>query len=239
MLLENKRGIYIGTSGWSYAHWRRNFFPEDLSPSKWLNYLSGFFSTVEINATFYRMPNEKTVKNWFKQVPGKFYFSVKASRYITHQKRLIDCQDSLNFFYKNIQYLKNKRGPILFQLPPSFKLNKERIEQFISLLDKSFQHVFEFRHDSWFNEEIYSLLRKNNIGLCITDLNGKLSPEVITADFTYIRLHGPKKAYQGSYSPSELDDWKKRFKNGPRLKFRYFVILIMMKRDMRLQMQKN
>lgn len=202
--------IYIGTSGWSYDHWKDNFYPQKLKNAQWLNFYSENFLTVEINSTFYRMPRESTVDNWFKQVPENFLFSVKASQYITHRKRLHDCQDSVEYFYKMISHLESKMGPILFQLPPSFKINAERLNEFIGLLDKKSKITFEFRHPSWFCDEIYEILNKNNIALCITDLNGQLSPEEITGDFTYIRLHGPQKAYQGSYNTAEIKNWKKK-----------------------------
>lgn len=200
--------VYIGTSGFSYNHWKENFYPIGLSNKEWLNYYSKAFSTVELNTTFYHLPSKKTVKNWHSQVPDHFLFSLKASRYITHQKKLHDCRESLELFYRRLN-LQKKTGPILFQLPPSFKMNKERLSEFIECLEKSYLHVFEFRHDSWFNDEIYEILKKHRIALCITDLNGKLSPEELTAKFTYIRLHGPKKAYRGSYG-SELNKWRKK-----------------------------
>ena len=202
--------IHIGTSGWSYMHWKENFYPEDLSSKKWLSFYSENFTTVEINNTFYRVPRETTVKNWVKTVPSDFLFSVKASRYITHQKRLHDCKESLEYFFSVIKHFQGKLGPILFQLPPSFKMNKERLIDFITLLEPKMQIVFEFRHESWFVEEIYDLLRENNIALCITDLGGHQSPEVLTADFTYLRLHGPKKAYQGTYGKKGIDDWRRK-----------------------------
>lgn len=204
--------IYIGTSGFSYKHWKENFYPNDLNTKKWLNYYSQVFSTVELNTTFYRLPLLSTVKNWHSQVPESFQFSIKASRYITHQKRLHDCQDSVRLFYQTIGEFQSKMGPILFQLPPSFKMNKELLSEFITNLQPSHLHVFEFRHDSWFVDEIYDILKKNKIALCITDLNGKLTPEEVTTHFTYIRLHGPKKAYQGSYGP-QLKVWKKKIKH--------------------------
>lgn len=204
--------IHIGTSGWSYNHWKENFYPEGLGTKKWLLYYSETFKTVEINNTFYRVPRETTVKNWVKAVPKDFLFSVKASRYITHLKRLHDCKESLDYFFSIIQHFQDKLGPILFQLPPSFKVNKERLEEFIALLDPSYRVVFEFRHESWFNKEIYALLKQHNLALCITDLGGKQSPEVLTADFTYIRLHGPKKAYQGTYGEKGIDAWYKKIK---------------------------
>lgn len=207
-----KPQIFIGTSGWSYNHWKENFYPNGLKTSNWLNYYGQVFSTVEVNTTFYHTPLVSTTKNWYTQVPSDFLFSIKASRYITHLKRLNDCEKSLEFFYKSLTNLKSKIGPILFQLPPSFKANKSRLIEFITLLDKQHKYTFEFRHETWFTDEIYELLAKNNIALCITDLNGIQSPKVLTADFTYMRLHGPHKAYVGSYGPAKLKAWKKEIK---------------------------
>ena len=201
--------IFIGTSGWSYPHWKEYFYPNDLPSKKWLACYASQFSTVEVNTTFYHTPSPKTVENWQSAVSTNFIFSLKAHRYITHQKKLHDCQISLNSFYKSILPLKSA-GLILFQLPPSFKENKDRLIEFMTLLDPQYKYVFEFRHNSWYTSEIYHLLEKNKIALCITDLNGTLSPEEITSDFTYIRLHGPKKAYQGSYGSKNLKIWKKK-----------------------------
>lgn len=207
---KKKATLHIGTSGWSYNHWKENFYPTGLKNALWLNYYAETFSTVEINSTFYRMPRDSTVKSWFEKVPEGFLFSVKANQYITHRKRLHDCKDSLEYFFKVMQHFRSKLGPILFQLPPSFKVNPERLIEFVGLLDKSHQYTFEFRHESWFTEEIYDILRENEIALCITDLNGSLSPEEITSHFTYIRLHGPQKAYQGTYGKSQLEHWQKK-----------------------------
>jgi uncharacterized protein YecE (DUF72 family) len=202
--------VFIGTSGWSYSHWKENFYPKGLKSKDWLNYYSTTFSTVEVNSTFYRLPLLSTVQNWNSQVPKNFLFAVKASRYMTHQKRLKDCEDAWVSFSKVMKNLKSKIGPILFQLPPSFKMDKDRLIEFMSCLNDEHEYVFEFRNATWFIDEIYALLSKKKIALCITDLNGHLSPEEITAHFTYIRLHGPKKAYQGSYGISKLKLWKKK-----------------------------
>lgn len=210
MRRKNEPHIFIGTSGWSYQHWKENFYPEGLKPIDWLHYYSSEFSTVEINTTFYHSPLQTTIDNWYAKVPKDFTFSIKASRYLTHIKRLKNCRESVDYFYRNIRNLKSKIGPILIQLPPSFKADKDRLIEFIGYLNNKYMHVFEFRHPSWFSPEIYKILSKNNIALCITDLNGKLSPEVITAHFTYIRLHGPQRAYTGSYGPSGLKKWQKR-----------------------------
>mgnify|MGYP000497008879 CR=1 FL=1 len=202
--------IFIGTSGWSYTHWKEIFYPHGLSTTEWLHFYAEAFPTVEVNTTFYHTPSLSTVENWFKQVPKDFRFSIKASGYITHQKRLHDCEESLGYFFESIKKLKSKVGPILFQLPPSFKINQERLMNFISHLDKKYQYTFEFRHISWFTKEIYDLLTKHQIALCITDLNGKLTPEEITSYFSYIRLHGPHSSYQGSYGTPKLKIWKKK-----------------------------
>ena len=201
---------YIGTSGWSYLHWKNNFYPEGLKSIDWLAYYSNEFPTVEINTTFYHTPREATIEKWHSTAPKDFLFAIKASRYITHLKRLKDCKESLQFFYKSIAAFKNKTGPILFQLPPSFKINIERLKGFIALLNDEYHYTFEFRHPSWFVDEVYALFSTHKIALCITDLGGHLSPEKITSDFTYLRLHGPKKAYQGSYGSIGLKSWKKK-----------------------------
>ena len=203
--------IHVGTSGWSYPDWKKTFYLEGLKPEDWLTFLSTVFPTVEINTTFYHTPSESTIKGWFKKVPDDFIFSIKASRYITHLKRLKECKGAVKFFYSRIKLFKTKLGPILFQLPPSFPANKKTLNDFLKLLDYKYRYVFEFRHDTWFTEEYYKILRKHDIALCITDLNGKQTPEVITTDFTYLRLHGPHKSYEGSYGKTRLKKFKKKF----------------------------
>lgn len=207
-----KPQVHIGTSGFSYDHWKENFYPKGLKNNEWLHYYSQVFPTVELNTTFYHLPSVSTVKNWYAQVGDNFLFSLKASRYITHMKRLHDCKESVDLFYQRMK-LKSKTGPILFQLPPSFKMDKDRLLDFIKNLKKSYLHVFEFRHDSWYNDEIYEILNKHKIALCITDWRGKLSPEELTADFTYIRLHGPQRTYKGFYGTQQLKKWKRKIEN--------------------------
>lgn len=213
MTKKQSAHAYIGTSGWSYSHWKENFYPEGLKQEKWLMYYSETFQTVEINNTFYHLPTVKTIDKWYSQVPQDFSFSIKASRYITHVKRLKDPKETLEKFFTIIKGLKTKVGPILFQLPPSLKCDIDRFKEFIDCLPIDQQCVFEFRHPSWFIEEIYDLMANKKIALCITDLNGSLSPLVITSNFTYIRLHGPKKAYQGSYGAVRLKSWKKKIQD--------------------------
>lgn len=219
------KNIRIGTSGWYYKHWDEVFYPKEIKSSARLPFYAESFSSVEVNATFYRLPSEETVKNWFYQVPKDFIFSIKANQFITHRKRLKDPIESTANFFKIVSLLESKLGPILFQLPPSFQLNLDRLNEFTSQLPKEFKYAFEFRHESWYCSQTYEVLKNNHCALCITDLAGKLSPIEVTAPWTYIRLHGPKKAYQGSYSSKQILEWKERIEkwhNGRVQVFCYF-----------------
>lgn len=207
-----KKKIYIGTSGWSYKHWDEVFYPEYVKENERLKFYGAQFNTVEINTTFYHLPKEKAVKNWRESVSSDFIFSVKASRYITHVKRLKDPQEGLLHFYQAIRFLKEKTGPILFQLPPSFEKDLVRFTSFLKELKKKFRYTFEFRNKSWFCDEVYEELYKHNCALCISDLDGYLSPLEVTSDFVYLRLHGPRLAYKGAYGKRRLLTWKKRIK---------------------------
>lgn len=201
--------IQIGTSGWSYEHWNENFYPNEIKPKDRLKFYSHHFQSVEINSTFYHLPSEKAISKWHSEVQEDFTFSIKASGYITHRKRLKD-PETVDTFLDRVEKLSSKRGPILFQLPPSFKIDEDRLAFFLEHLREGWKYVFEFRHSSWFVENIYHLLKKHQIGLCISDLNGKLTPEEVTSTFTYLRLHGPHSAYSGSYSKKALQEWAKK-----------------------------
>lgn len=213
---------HIGTSGWSYEHWDKVFYSH-LPSNQRLQFYAKHFQTVEINTTFYHLPKPQVVKNWHKTTPKNFLFSIKASSYITHLKRLKDPEESLKKFFTSIKNLKEKTGPILFQLSPSFKRDDERLKNFIKKLPKKKRYTFEFRHESWFAEEVYQILQKNKMALCITDLAGKLSPIELTSNFVYIRLHGPKRAYQGSYSDRKLKEWAKKIKEWNEKKIKVFL----------------
>lgn len=203
--------IRVGTSGWFYPHWNEVFYPKGVRTPERLHYYSENFDTVEINSTHYVTPTESTLKNWHQQVPDDFLFSVKMHRFITHMKKLKNVDDSLPIFFQRTSLLKKKCGPVLIQLPPMLHADVERLKNFVKLLKKKYRYVLEFRHDSWYVEEVYEILRKHDIALCITDLKGKQSPEVMTTDFTYIRLHGPTKAaYAGEYGPKLLRNWSKK-----------------------------
>jgi uncharacterized protein YecE (DUF72 family) len=202
-----KGKIYIGTSGWNYSHWKFNFYPEDLNQKEWLRFYSDKLKSVEVNNSFYRLPDTKTFNTWKDSTPKRFIFSVKGSRYITHMKKLKEPEQSCKIFFDRIKYLENKLGPILFQLPPAWKFNKERFENFLKALPGKYSYTFEFREKSWWNDVVLNLLKEYNSAFCIYELAGTLTPKEITADFVYIRLHGPGDKYRGNYSKKELSVW--------------------------------
>ena len=202
--------IWIGTSGWSYRDWDGVFFPRDLNPTEHLAYYARHFDIVEVNSTFYRLPSPATVTGWRKAVPDHFIFGCKASRYITHMKKLKDPTPSLSSFFEKIHLLGDQLGPILFQLPPRWHADPKRLEKFLECLPKPGRCAFEFRDATWFTPEILDLLAGHNAAFCIYDLSGRCSPLKMTADFIYLRLHGPDSAYQGSYSDDVLATWAMR-----------------------------
>lgn len=199
--------IFIGTSGWSYSHWRGPFYPENISGDQLLNYYLQHFRSVEINTTFYHLPDKKTLEHWAETAPKGFVFTVKASRYITHMKKLKDPGASTGELFKRITALGNKLGPILFQLPPRWKYNQERFRDFLRSLSREFRYTFEFRDRSWINPQALELLSQYRSAFCIYELDGFVSPKEVTTDFVYIRLHGPNGPYQGSYSQKALSGW--------------------------------
>lgn len=209
--MKARQSIHIGTSGWHYAHWRGPFYPRELRSDKFLQYYFNYFHTVEINNSFYRLPLEKTLVQWKEVSPAGFLFAVKASRFISHLKKLKDPEKSLPPFLSRMEILRNKLGPILFQLPPHWKLNLERLRLFMESLPTYFRYSFEFRDPTWFTDSTYHTLAEKGIAFCIFDLNGRLSPKVLTADFVYIRLHGPEGPYQGQYSLPTLSGWVEDF----------------------------
>ncbi len=199
--------IHIGTSGWNYKHWVENFYPPNLKSDQWLKYYCHKLSTVEINNSFYQLPDSKALLSWNRTVPSDFVFSIKASRYITHMKKLKDPEDSLDKFMNAARKISSKLGPILFQLPPRWKCNPDRLKEFLKKLSKKYSYTFEFRDQSWWSDEIYRMLKDYNAAFCIYELAGTESPREITADFVYIRLHGPGDAYEGKYDNRNLAAW--------------------------------
>jgi len=201
---------YIGTSGWVYRHWREVFYPPKLAQSKWLEFYTRHFPTVELNSSFYRLPTEKAFSNWRQTSPEGFIYAVKVSRFITHIKRLKDVEEPIQTFLSRARLLKEKLGPLLYQLPPNMHRNDERLESFLSLLPKGLRHIVEFRHESWLDEGVFEILRKHNIGFCVFDMPGLSCPLLATADFAYIRFHGSSGLYYSCYSDEELEDWARR-----------------------------
>lgn len=199
--------IHIGTSGWSYDHWKGRFYPDDLASSGWLGYYAREFNSVEINSSFYRLPTASTLQHWQDATPADFVFTAKASRYITHMKKLKGSRQTLPPFLERITLLGDRLGPILFQLPPHWRFNAERLAALLDDLGGACRCAFEFRDHSWFNEQCYELLSRHGAALCLYELEGFLSPQEMTADFVYVRLHGPGAAYQGSYGNKALVAW--------------------------------
>jgi uncharacterized protein YecE (DUF72 family) len=209
--MKGRQLIHIGTSGWHYDHWRGSFYPEHVKPRQFLEYYRKSFHTVEINNSFYQLPRKETLEGWADEVPGDFIFAVKASRYITHMKKLKDPKKSAPKFLNRVDALANRLGPILFQLPPRWKFNLERLRDFLEALPKKYRCAFEFRDPSWFREETLRALSARGAAFCIYELAGRISPKEVTADFIYIRLHGPKGPYQGQYDSQTLAGWAGAF----------------------------
>jgi uncharacterized protein YecE (DUF72 family) len=205
--LSQEATIHVGTSGWNYGHWKGPFYPDSISDSELLAYYADRFETVEVNNTFYTLPSEKTVTRWYETAPEGFVFAVKASRYITHMKNLLDPEEPVNRFLDRVSALEIKLGPVLFQLPPNWNCNRERLAAFLEVLPKGYNYAFEFRDPSWFNEDIYEMLSAHKIAFCMYYMAGDYAPKEITADWIYIRMHGPNQAYAGSYDTQTLAAW--------------------------------
>lgn len=204
----NSHRVLIGTSGWSYSSWRGPFFPKTILVKHHLAYYTTHFKTTELNSVFYRTPTLDAVRAWRDQTPDDFVFAWKASKFITHWKRLNEnSSNSLALIEERLKILGPKAGPVLFQLPPRFEANLDRLRAFLTLLPKRRRYVFEFRHPSWYAEKCFTLLRRNNIALCISDHRDAPAPWKVTARHVYVRAHGPGGAYKGHYSPRTLRRW--------------------------------
>jgi len=202
--------ILVGTSGWHYPHWVGPFYPPATSPDTFLAYYARRFHTVEINNTFYRLPSAETLRAWREGTPEGFIFACKASRYMTHMKKLRDPRESGKRFFEALGALGGKRGPILFQLPPRWRVNLDRLDAFLDAVPAGHRAAFEFRDESWFTPDVLACLARHNAAFCIYDLHGRCAPIEITADFVYLRLHGPGEAYRGSYEDRVLAVWAQR-----------------------------
>ena len=202
------RPVKIGCSGYSYKHWREVFYPARLATTRWLEYYAHFFSTVELNTTFYNMPGQKTFEAWVRNSPEGFVYAVKAYRLITHMKKLKEPQEALANFYERTAVLGRKRGPVLYQLPPHFHYNHDRLVEFLKLLPPALQHVIEVRDPSWLNDRFFTALADHQVAYCVSSLPNYNTPVVRTAPFSYFRFHGPGPMYYYDYSLEELRGWR-------------------------------
>ena len=204
---------HIGTSGWHYEHWRGRFYPEKLTKAEWLEFYATHFTTVELNNSFYRLPSEAAFTTWHDFSPANFIFAVKVSRFITHIRRLKNSEEAVEKFVSRAKILGEKLGPLLYQLPPNMQRSDEVLESFLITLPQGMKHVFEFRHHSWFEERVFEILHRYDMGFCIFDMPSLTCPLIATADFAYIRFHGSSGLYFSCYSDEELADWAKKLAN--------------------------
>lgn len=203
--------VFVGTSGYTYNHWKKIFYPEDLSQREWLKYYCQYFNAVEINTSFYHSLKKEIYKRWRIETPKDFKFFIKGHRFITVAKRLKDIDDSVRFFFAPVFALKEKLAGVLWQFPPNFKFTEEifrRLKHFLSILPKKIIHAFEFRNESWFNPEVYGILKFYNAAFVFVSL----AVEEVTADFVYIRFHGPGAIYTSLYSEAEMKEWVAKIK---------------------------
>ena len=198
--------ILVGTSGYNYPEWKGSFYPSDLPVSKMLSFYTGHFPTVEINYTFYRFPNEKTLVGWVDSTPANFRFTLKAPRRITHEARLSNCQELVEGFCSRAQALGSKLGVLLFQLPPSFKLNLDVFDSFLEWIPRGTRAAFEFRNASWLTDEVYARLKEKDLALCIADSEKATTPVVATASYGYFRLRDER------YGEEDIRAWSDKIK---------------------------
>jgi uncharacterized protein YecE (DUF72 family) len=200
--------LYVGTSGYSYKEWKGSFYPEKIPAKEMLRFYSERLSTVEINATFYRMPQQSMLENWKQQVPSTFRFSLKAPQRVTHFKRLKDAEEETKYFLETSSILADQLGVVLFQLPPNMKKDLPRLENFLSNLPEQTRAAFEFRHPTWFDDDVLELLRSRNLALCVSDTDDLPTTHIDkTADWGYLRLR------RVNYSEENLTDWQKRIRD--------------------------
>ena len=199
--------IRVGCSGWAYKHWRGLFYPEGLAQSRWFEHYAQEFDTVELNNSFYRLPKPETFAKWRDQAPPGFCYAVKANRFITQAKKLLDCAEPMARMMQAMEPLGDRTGPLLFQLPPSLKFNAERLEAFLEILPDGIDNVFEFRDSSWYQQETFDLLDRHGASFCVHDMPGSTSPRLAVGPIAYVRFHGTAGKYVGRYSAVELESW--------------------------------
>ena len=206
--------VRIGCSGWQYQDWREVFYPKGCAQRNWLDFYARHFDTVEVNSTFYRLANRDAVARWVRETPEDFVFALKASRYLTHIKRLTELEQGVARYYERIEPLvgSGKLGPVVWQLPPTFRRDDERLAGALRRLPEG-RHCFEFRHESWFVPDVYSLLREHGIALVIGDTPKRpWQAHELTADWTFVRFHYGARGRRGNYSETELAEWAERIR---------------------------
>jgi uncharacterized protein YecE (DUF72 family) len=202
--------VRVGCSGWQYRHWQGSFYPRGLPQSRWFDHYASVFDTVEINNSFYRLPEAATFEAWKERAPAGFLYAVKASRYLTHMKKLKDPAEPIERFFERADRLGRKLGPVLYQLPPRWPRNLERLEGFLALVPKRRLNAIEFRDPSWYCEETYRALERAGVALCLHDMRGSESPLRSAGPFVYVRFHGSGSKYGGRYPDSEIESWAAR-----------------------------
>ena len=197
----------VGCSGWQYKHWKGDFYPADLPQTRWLETYASVFDTVEINNSFYRLPDASTFARWSERVPAGFLYAVKASRYLTHMKKLKDPDEPIERLFSRMRALGRRLGPVLYQLPPGFKVDVPRLEHFLQTLPGNARHVLEFRDPSWYSDEVYALMQRHRAALCLHDMRGSATGRLRVGPFVYVRFHGPTGRYHGGYPDDRLQSW--------------------------------
>ena len=197
----------IGCSGWQYKHWRGDFYPLDVPQTRWFEYYAARFDTVEINNTFYRLPEQSTFAAWAARAPAGFLFAVKASRFLTHMKKLKDPEAPLERLFERMRPLGEHLGPVLYQLPPGWKLDRERLEYFLQALPRGVRHVLEFRDPSWYADDVKAMLARHGASLCLHDMRGSATGRERIGPVVYVRFHGVSGHYTGGYPDERLREW--------------------------------
>jgi uncharacterized protein YecE (DUF72 family) len=197
----------VGCSGWQYKHWRADFYPAELPQSRWFEHYAAAFDTVEINNSFYRLPERETFARWRRRAPARFLFAVKASRFLTHMKKLKDPEEPIERLFTRMRGLGTHLGPVLYQLPPAFKADRDRLAHFLDLLPRDARHVVEFRDPSWYAPEIRALLEQRGVAMCLHDMPGSATGRDRVGPFVYVRFHGATAKYGGGYPRERLAGW--------------------------------
>ncbi len=200
-------GLRIGCSGWQYRHWRGNFYPEDLPQSRWFSFYATRFDTVEINNSFYRLPEKETFARWRAAAPNRFLFAVKASRYLTHMKKLKDPVEPVRRMFERVRGLGSCLGPVLYQLPPHWRCDQARLDAFLDVIPRDVVQAVEFRDPSWYADRIFDTLQLHGVALCLHDMKGSAAPRLAVGPCVYVRFHGAGARYGGRYPDSALERW--------------------------------